>query len=108
MGSSQTFNGNFIFIDDHLNRFWNAAKATGIQLPFNKKELIDIINSVLLENNMIDGVHIRVMVTRGIKKTPSQDTRLTISGPNLVIIPEFKLADPVTLKVRGLSYSHLV
>ena len=39
---------------------------------------------------MTDGVHIRVMITRGIKKTPSQDPRLTITGPNLVIIPEYK------------------
>jgi branched-chain amino acid aminotransferase len=94
--------GTLIFIDDHLDRLLNAAKATGIQLPFNKKELIDIINSVLLENNMTDGVHVRVMVTRGIKKTPSQDPRLTISGPNLVIIPEFKLADPKS-KSKGIK-----
>ena len=94
--------GTLIFIDDHLNRLWNTAKATGIKLPFNKKELIDIINSVLLENNMIDGVHVRLMVTRGFKKTPSQDPRLTISGPNLVIIPEFKLADPKS-KNKGIK-----
>ena len=56
---SDYLKGTLIFIDDHLNRLWNAAKATGIQLPFNKNELIDIINSVLLENNMIDGVHVR-------------------------------------------------
>ena len=51
---------------------------------------------------MTDGVHVRVMVTRGIKKTPSQDPRLTISGPNLVIIPEFKLADPKS-KSKGIK-----
>jgi hypothetical protein len=45
---------------------------------------------------MHDDVHIRVMVTRGIKKTPSQDPRLTISGPNLVIIAEYKKAAPST------------
>ena len=85
-----------------MTRLWNAAIATGIRLPFTKNELIDIINSVLLENNMTDGVHVRIMVTRGIKKTPSQDPRLTISGPNLVIIPEFKLADPKS-KSKGIK-----
>ena len=94
--------GTLIFIDDHLSRLWNAAKATGIQLAFTKTELIDIIKSVLSENNMTDGVHVRVMVTRGIKKTPSQDPRLTISGPNLVIIPEYKLADPKS-KSKGVK-----
>ena len=47
---------------------------------------------------MTDGVHIRVMITRGIKKTPSQDPRLTITGPNLVIIPEYKMADESSKK----------
>ena len=51
---------------------------------------------------MTDGVHVRMMITRGIKKTPSQDPRLTISGPNLVIIPEYKLADPSS-KNKGIK-----
>ncbi len=51
---------------------------------------------------MTDGVHVRMMVTRGIKKTPSQDPRLTISGPNLVIIPEYKMADPSS-KNKGIK-----
>jgi branched-chain amino acid aminotransferase len=45
---------------------------------------------------MHDGVHVRLMVTRGTKKTPSQDPRLTISGPTVVIIAEHKAADPDT------------
>ena len=94
--------GTLVFMDDHLSRLWNAAKATGIKLPFSKQELIKIVDSVLKINNMIDGVHVRMMVTRGIKKTPSQDPRLTISGPNLVIIPEFKMADPSS-KSKGIK-----
>ena len=96
------YKGNLIFIEDHLARLWNAAKATGIKLSFTKNELLEIINSVLTENKMKDGVHVRIMITRGIKKTPSQDPRLTISGPNLVIIPEYKLADPNSKK-KGIK-----
>ena len=94
--------GNLIFIEDHLARLWNAAKAIGIKLSFTKNELIEIINSILTENKMKDGVHVRIMITRGIKKTPSQDPRLTISGPNLVIIPEYKMADPNSKK-KGIK-----
>ena len=96
------YKGNLIFIEDHLARLWNAAKAIGIKLSFTKNELIEIINSVLTENKMKDGVHVRIMITRGIKKTPSQDPRLTISGPNLVIIPEYKMADPNSKK-KGIK-----
>jgi branched-chain amino acid aminotransferase len=84
--------GKLVFIDDHLARMWQAAKATGIKLPWSQEELIAKIQETIRINEMDDEVHIRVMVTRGIKKTPSQDPRLTISGPNLVIIAEHKKA----------------
>ena len=87
-----------IFIEEHLNRLWQAAKATHINMAYSKDELIEIIYKTVEKNNMTDGVHIRVMITRGIKKTPSQDPRLTITGPNLVIIPEYKMADESSKK----------
>ena len=90
--------GKLVFIEEHLNRLWQAAKATHINMAYSKDELIEIIYKTLEKNNMTDGVHIRVMITRGIKKTPSQDPRLTITGPNLVIIPEHKMADESSKK----------
>ena len=90
--------GKLVFVEEHLNRLWQAAKATHINMAYSKDELIEIIYKTLEKNNMTDGVHIRVMVTRGIKKTPSQDPRLTITGPNLVIIPEHKMADESSKK----------
>ena len=90
--------GKLVFVEEHLNRLWQAAKATHINMAYSKAELIEIIYKTLEKNNMTDGVHIRVMITRGIKKTPSQDPRLTIIGPNLVIIPEYKMADESSKK----------
>ncbi|MDN3689223.1 aminotransferase class IV [Cyclobacterium jeungdonense] len=84
--------GKLVFIDQHLDRLWQSAKVTGIDLPFSREALIDDIRKTLEVNDMHDHIHVRVMVTRGIKKTPSQDPRLTISGPNLVIIAEHKQA----------------
>ena len=94
--------GKLVFIEDHLKRLWTAAKATGIKLPFTKEELILSIKSTLSKNEMYDGVHVRIMVTRGIKKTPSQDPRLTISAPNVVIIAEYKKASEET-KTKGIT-----
>lgn len=84
--------GVLVFIEDHLNRLWQSATTVGMHLPFTKQELSAKVWNTLNANNMTDGVHVRIMVTRGIKKTPSQDPRLTISGPNVVIIPEYKTA----------------
>ncbi len=94
--------GVLVFVEDHLERLWQAAKTVGMTLGFTKAELIEQIWTTIRANDMHDQVHIRVMVTRGIKKTPSQDPRLTISGPNLVIIAEHKEAAKTT-KERGIT-----
>ncbi|MDG1902521.1 MAG: aminotransferase class IV [Bacteroidales bacterium] len=86
----------------HFDRLWQAAYTTGIKLNFNRKQLEEKIWDTINANDMHDNVHIRVMITRGIKKTPSQDPRLTISGPNLVIIAEFKEAS-IDTKERGIT-----
>ncbi|MCP5096529.1 MAG: aminotransferase class IV, partial [Chloroflexi bacterium] len=65
-------------------------------------ELLDAVWKTLRANDMHDNVHVRFMLTRGIKKTPSQDPRLTITGPNLVIIAEHKLANK-TSKEKGIT-----
>ncbi|MDC0297461.1 aminotransferase class IV [Crocinitomicaceae bacterium] len=96
------YKGKLAFIDEHLERLWIAAKTTGISIGLSKKDLIEQIRSTLSVNEMVDNVHIRVMITRGIKKTPSQDPRLTISGPNIVIIAEHKKAS-LESKKRGIK-----
>lgn len=82
--------GVLVFLDEHLDRMWAAAATVGIDIGMTRDELTGRITRVLDANAMTDGVHVRFMLTRGIKRTPSQDPRLTVSGPNLVIIPEYK------------------
>ena len=94
--------GVLVFQEQHLDRLWRAAAAIKMELGFTKEELVKKIWTVLDANKMKDHVHVRFMVTRGIKKTPSQDPRLTISGPNLVIIAEHKAAS-VESKEKGIS-----
>lgn len=91
-----------VFLDLHLNRLWHSAKAIGMELKFTKTELIGKIWQTLNANQMHNDVHLRVMVTRGIKKTPTQDPRFTISGPNLVIIAEHKKASKES-KEQGVT-----
>ena len=94
--------GVLCFVNDHLDRLWQGAASIGMKFPFSREELIETIKETLSANSMEDNVHVRVMVTRGIKKTPSQDPRLTISGPNLVIIAEHKKASEET-REKGIT-----
>lgn len=82
--------GVLVFLKEHLDRLWTAAATIGMDLKMTREALVSEIRKTLDANKMTDGVHVRFMITRGIKKTPSQDPRLTISGPNLVIIAEHK------------------
>ena len=94
--------GVLVFKEQHLDRLWHAAAAVGMDLKMTKEEIIAEVWKVLNANNMQDNVHVRFMLTRGTKKTPSQDPRLTVSGPNLVIIAEHKIADPAS-REKGIT-----
>ena len=88
--------GQLTFLDDHLDRLFQGAKAIGLDIGMGRDELTDLLYQTIQVNDMHTDVHMRLMITRGIKKTPSQDPRLTIQGPTIVIIAEHKRADPTT------------
>ena len=91
--------GHLAFIDEHLRRLYEGAKGIAMDIGRTPDELIAMIRATLDANEMgdADGVHIRLMVTRGVKSTPYQDPRFTIGPPTIVIIPEYKTARPETL-----------
>jgi len=91
-----------VFLDEHLDRLWQGAATIGMNIGMTRAELTNAVWQTIHANGMHDNAHVRFMLTRGIKKTPSQDPRLTISGPNLVIIAEHKQADKTT-KERGVT-----
>ncbi|MCW9709211.1 aminotransferase class IV [Fodinibius salsisoli] len=86
--------GVLVFLDEHLDRLWTGAATIGLDIGMSREELVQEVWKTLDANEMNNHVHVRIMLTRGIKKTPSQDPRLTVSGPNLVIVAEHKKADP--------------
>jgi branched-chain amino acid aminotransferase len=94
--------GRIAFLEQHLDRLWEGAAALDLDLGQTRTTLTRELYRVLQANGMTDGVHIRLMISRGIKATPYQDPRVTISPPTIVIIPEYKRAHPETL-TRGIS-----
>ncbi len=94
--------GRFAFLDDHLNRLFEGAKAIDMDITMSKAEMAAALDETMAANGMTDGAHVRLMVTRGPKKTPFQDPRFSIWGPTIVIIPEFKQASEVVIE-KGLT-----
>ncbi|MFT5113729.1 MAG: branched-chain amino acid aminotransferase [Parasphingorhabdus sp.] len=94
--------GKVAFMQDHLRRLYQGAKALDMEVGITPEQLSDRIYATLAANNMDEHVHIRLMVSRGIKSTPYQDPRVTISDATIVIIPEYKLPKPKTL-VAGVK-----
>ena len=89
--------GRIAFLQQHLKRLYEGAKAIDMDIGLSKDELTKALYDTLQANQMQDGVHIRLMVTRGIKATPYQDPRVTIGPATIVIIPEYKNPKPETL-----------
>lgn len=91
-------NGHPVFLDAHLARLWEGAKAIMLDIGLSRAQLTQAIYDTLAANQMHDGVHIRLMVSRGVKRTPYQDPRVTVGPATIVILPEFKLAKPETVQ----------
>lgn len=86
--------GVLLFLDAHLQRLYEGAAAIALDIGLTKEELTAELKRTLEANAMWDGVHVRLMVTRGTKRTPSQDPRLTVGGATIVIIAEYKRSNP--------------
>ncbi len=82
--------GKIAFLNDHLDRLWAGAVALHFDIGLTKAGLAARMYDTLTANEMKDDVHIRLMVTRGLRSTPYQDPRVIISPPTIIIAPEFK------------------
>ncbi|MBV8495154.1 MAG: aminotransferase class IV [Gammaproteobacteria bacterium] len=89
--------GRFAFLDAHLDRLYEAAKAIDLDIGLDRSALVAALYKTLAANRMSEGVHVRLMVTRGLKSTPYQDPRACIGAATLVIIPEYKAPRPESL-----------
>ena len=87
-------NGKFAFLNKHLDRLFAGASAVHLDIGLTRDELTEALQKTVEVNEMTDDVHVRLMVTRGNKKTPSQHPSNVVGGPNVVIIAEHKVADP--------------
>lgn len=94
--------GGIAFLNEHIERLYEGAKAIFMDIGLAPDALVKQVFACLDANRMKDGVHIRLMVTRGIKATPYQDPRATISPATIVIIPEWKTPKPETV-AKGLK-----
>ncbi|CAO3432124.1 aminotransferase class IV [Azospirillum doebereinerae] len=86
--------GRFVFLDDHLERLEAGARAIALDIGLSRDGLRDALRETVAANGMTDGVHIRLMVTRGEKTTIHQDPRNALGRPTIAIVAEHKLPDP--------------
>jgi len=94
--------GRFAFLDRHLDRLFEGAKAIAMDIGIGREKLTKRLYETLDANQMRDGGHVRLMVTRGVRSTPYQDPRVVVGSATVVIIAEYKEPDPAVYE-RGLK-----
>jgi branched-chain amino acid aminotransferase len=87
------YSGRIFKVTEHLDRLRSSALALAFPEIPSHVTILQEIQRTLAANNMTDGVHIRLTLTRGVKYTSGMDPRLNLSGPTLIVLAEFK--DPV-------------
>ena len=95
-------NGKLISLEAHLDRLFEGARSIALEIQLGRDGIRAALLETLKRNNMQDGAHIRLMVTRGTKKTPNQDPRFVIGDATVVIVAEYKTPKPEA-RERGLS-----
>ena len=83
-------NNKFLFLKDQLDRLYDDAKKISLKIHLSKKQISKILHDTININKMKTDVHLRLVVSRGIKSTPYQDPAFTISKPTIIVIPEYK------------------
>jgi branched-chain amino acid aminotransferase len=86
--------GRLISLDAHMDRLFEGARTIDLDIGLDRAGVIKALQDTLDKNNMTDGAHIRLMVTRGIKKTPNQDPRFALGKSTIVIVAEYKTPLP--------------
>jgi branched-chain amino acid aminotransferase len=103
------YNGTWAFIDDHVDRLFEAALAIDLDIGMSREQVISAVSETQKANGMTTDAHARLMVTRGVKTRPFQNPRLSQQGPTMVIIMEHSrpnLPRPISMAtvphLRGL------
>jgi branched-chain amino acid aminotransferase len=94
--------GRLVFLGAHLDRLFDGARTLDLDIGLTRAEMEAALQRTVAENGMEDGAHLRLMVTRGLKKTPNQDPRHTIGKATVVITAEYKQPSP-EIVTRGLA-----
>src|SRR5438093_1290815 len=95
-------NGRLVALDQHIDRLYEGASAIALDIGMTRDALVAAIHATLDKNGMVDGAHVRLMVTRGKKTTPNQDPRFALGKPTIVIVAEYKKPNP-EVKAAGLA-----
>ena len=95
-------NGKLVFLKEHLDRLYAGSNSIGIDIGMSSDDLTSKIIQTIEANNMYSNIHLRLIVSRGMKSTPYQHPRVNIGGPTIVIIPEYKIVTEDS-KDKGLE-----
>ena len=95
-------NGQLVFLKEHLDRLYAGSNSIGMDIGMSSDDLTSKIIQTIEANNMYSNIHLRLIVSRGMKSTPYQHPRVNIGEPTIVIIPEYKIVTEDS-KDKGLE-----
>jgi len=85
--------GKLVFIEEHMDRLFRGASQISLDPGKSRNQIMEEIHRVISANQMHDQVHLRLIISRGLKPTPYQAPWVISSPPTIVIIPEYKKAN---------------
>jgi len=94
--------GRVIALEAHLDRLFEGARSIAMDIGLSRAQVRSVILDTFAANGIRDGGHARLMVTRGVKRTPNQDPRFILGGATVVCVAERKVV-PADARRQGLK-----
>ena len=86
----RVYKGRIFRLDQHLDRLEASARSLAFQQILPREEVKRLLFETLKANEMTDGVHVRLTMTRGVKVTSGMSPRWNQGGPCLIVLAEWK------------------
>jgi branched-chain amino acid aminotransferase len=94
--------GRAAFLDRHLDRLFEGAKAIAMDIGLSREALTKRLYETLDANKMEEGVHVRLMITRGVRR-PTRRGRSTSRSTSAAPSPSLPGTRPRSRAARRFS-----
>lgn len=86
----RVYKNKVFMLEEHIERLYESAKTLEIDIDVSKEEMKEIVLTTIRANQYIEDIHIRLQITRGLKKVTGMNPNFNITNSSIVVCVDSK------------------